>query len=268
MLVAGFGHWSEISIYSANVVSGLAYFSTSVHMGTLDYLITYLRGHGIVKGCRVFAMVCTLLLLLFILGMQLSSAWWVDDQTSNLFVICAFWDFSTRWNTYDDAGFVLARLYVMVILVWQHYLRIDILYSRWGRLPQGEDLMTKKRLVKYGIEDFDYREILYKQRAREEIITPRTWRRTIVTWTLIESFAFHEICGSRVWQIATLLYANVYGAILIFALREDHQGTVGPFNTMGFGQIVPVFLLALLIFALVESVHGTGPSQNIIVSPD
>ncbi|KAK5202980.1 hypothetical protein LTR41_011298 [Exophiala xenobiotica] len=242
MLVAGFGRWSEISIYSANVVSALAFFSASVHMGTLDFLITYLRGHGIVKGCRVFAMMCTLLLLIFILGMQLSSTWWVDDQRSNLFVICA--------------GFVLARLYVILILIWQHYLKLHMLYSRWGRLPQGEDLETKKKLVRYGIKEFDYRENLYKQRAREEIMKPPTWRRKIVTWRLVESFAFHEVCGSPVWQIAWLLYANVYGAILIFVLRKDHGGTVGPFNTMGFGQIVPVFLLVLLIFALVESVYG------------
>ncbi|KAK5562014.1 hypothetical protein LTR43_012391, partial [Exophiala xenobiotica] len=131
-----------------------------------------------------------------------------------------------------------------------------MLYSRWGRLPQGEDLETKKKLVRYGIKEFDYRENLYKQRAREEIMKPPTWRRKIVTWRLVESFAFHEVCGSRVWQIASLLYANVYGAILIFVLRKDHGGTVGPFNTMGFGQIVPVFLLVLLIFALVESVYG------------
>ncbi|KAK5549693.1 hypothetical protein LTR46_011906, partial [Exophiala xenobiotica] len=171
MLVAGFGRWSEISIYSANVVSALAFFSASVHMGTLDFLITYLRGHGIVKGCRVFAMMCTLLLLIFILGMQLSSTW----------------------------------LYVILILIWQHYLKLHMLYSRWGRLPQGEDLETKKKLVRYGIKEFDYRENLYKQRAREEIMKPPTWRRKIVTWRLVESFAFHEVCGSRVWQIASLL---------------------------------------------------------------
>lgn len=256
MLVAGFGHWNEISIYSANVVSALAYFSASVHMGTLDFLMTYLRGHGIVKGCRVFAMVCTLTLLVFLLGMGLSSTWYVDNKRSNLFLICAFWNFAFGWDTYDGLGYVVSRLYIIGILIWLHYERIDTLYSVWGPLPQGEDLMTKKKLERYGIKGFDYREKRYKQRARQIIVVAPNWRRTFATLRLVESFAFHEVFGSRIAQISSLLYANIYGAILIFDLRRAHEGTVGPFNTMGFGQIVPVFLLVLLIFALIESVYG------------
>lgn len=256
MLVACYGRWGGITIYSANVVSALAYFSASVHMGTLDFLTSYLRGHNIVRGCRVFAMICTATLLVFLMLLQLSSSWGVAVDRSNLFVICAFWDYTMMSGSLDYLNYALGKLYVVIVLVYVHFERIKTLYSVWGRLPQGQDLMTKARLVKYGIKDFEYRKDLYKERARNIIIRPPSLGKTLATWRLVESYAFHETHDSRVWQIASLLYANIYGAILIFELRNEHQGTVGPFNTMGFGQIVPVFLLVLLLFALVESVYG------------
>lgn len=73
---------------------------------------------------------------------------------------------------------------------------------------------------------------------------------------MVNWFAFQEVYSSRLTTLAALLYSNVYGVFLIFQARGQHVGIVGPFNTMGFGQIVPVFLLASLLFALVESYYG------------
>lgn len=254
MLVAGFGRWTEITVYSANVVVALAYFSTSVHMGTLDFLTTYLRRHGIVKGCRVFAMLCTVILLTFLLLLQLSPNWPFQYKRSNLFLICAFWNFSKGGDVLTVNA--ISGIYVICFLIWQHWQRITTLYSTSGLLPQGQDHWTKQKLEKHSLQWLDYKTILCKQQARKLIIMAPTWRRTLATWALIESTAFHETCNSRIWQMASTLFTNVYGAMLIIELRSQHQGTTGPFNTMGFGQIVPVFLLALLIFALVESIYG------------
>jgi hypothetical protein len=253
MLVAAFGRWSEITVYSANVVAALAFFSTSVHIGTLDFLTTYLRRHYVVKGCRVFAMMTTLILLIFILVLQLSIRWWATTGEANLFFICAFWDFSLL-----DVSFqlLLTQGYVIVLLLLTHYERIRMLYSEWGLLPQGQDGFTQSAMEKYGIKHFDYRMQIYKNRARQLLLRPASLPRSIATLLMVESFAFHEMRESRYWEVCELLYSNIYGAIIIFYMRDQHEGTVGPFNTMGFGQIVPIFLLALLIFAAVESIYG------------
>ena len=256
MLVAGFGGFSDITIYSANVVSALAYFSASVHMGTLDFLTTYLRKHGIVKGFRVVAMMGTAGLLVFLLGMQVKSNWWVRYGRSNLFVSCALWNPTNDYTTLDDLGAALGKAYVIANILLQHGERAWSLYSRLGRLPQGEGVYTSKRWQKHKISNARYRILIYKQRARELMLDNPSWRRTCKSWLMAESFAFHETYDSRLWDIGNLLYSNIYGAILIFQYRRQHEGTVGPFNSWGFGQIVPVFLLALLLFAATESVYG------------
>ncbi|EXJ90088.1 hypothetical protein A1O3_03157 [Capronia epimyces CBS 606.96] len=178
-------------------------------------------------------MVVTMILLVFFLVMQLSSTWWTDEGTdSNLFLICAFWDFSLTDSSFE---LILTRGYVIVVILFAHYEKVVTLYSDLGRLPQGEDMITKKRLIKYKVKDFDYRVQAYKKQARYLIVQNPSWRRTYQSFVLVESFAFHETHDSRLWQIAELLYQNIYGAILIFFYRNQHDGTVGRFNTMGFG---------------------------------
>jgi hypothetical protein len=261
MLVAAFGRWSSITTYSANVVAALAYFSSSVHMGTLDFLTTYLRRHDVVKGCRVVAMLLTVLMLVFFLALQLSDGWYVVDHQSNLFVKCAFQDFQVG----DSDGITwLPRLYVIALLVYAHYDKIAILYSKHGRAPQGISPIVAKRMRKYKIDRIEPRSVRYKRRAQRLIVQPPSLRRSVITWMMVESYAFHEAQESRAWDIASLLYANVVGAVRVFFYRNSSEGTSGPFNTMGFGQIVPVFLLVLLIFAAVESVYGNcaGPHAS------
>lgn len=253
MLVAAFGRWSQITVYSANVVASLAYFSSSVHMGTLDFLTTYLRRHDVVKGCRVAAMLVTVIMLVFILVLQNSDTWWIADQQSDLFLKCAFNDFAI--NKFDILNYI-SRFYVIILLLYAHYDKIVILYSKDGRPPQGIAPMVRTRMLRYKMDKVEDRAVRYKKRARDWILRPSSLRRKVAAWMMVESFAFYEAHESRAWQIASLLYANVFGATRIFFYRSLSDGTTGPFNTMGFGQIVPVFLLVLLIFAAIESIYG------------
>ncbi|KAF5570955.1 hypothetical protein FPHYL_790 [Fusarium phyllophilum] len=68
-----------------------------------------------------------------------------------------------------------------------------------------------------------------------------------------ETWAFHQCRGSFAWRLCWLWSGNVYGIVTIFTSRAVTTGMSGNPNKMGFGQVVPLTLLALPIFAAMES---------------
>ncbi|KAF5609117.1 uncharacterized protein FSUBG_4272 [Fusarium subglutinans] len=67
-----------------------------------------------------------------------------------------------------------------------------------------------------------------------------------------ETWAFHQCRGSFAWRLFWLWSGNVYGIVTIFISRAVTTGMSGNPNTMGFGQVVPLTLLTLPIFAAME----------------
>lgn len=72
-----------------------------------------------------------------------------------------------------------------------------------------------------------------------------------------ETWTFHQCRGSFVWRLFWLWSGNVYGIVTIFVSRAVTTGMSGNPNNMGFGQIVPLALLALPILVAMESHAGT-----------
>ncbi|RSL52415.1 hypothetical protein CEP53_008091 [Fusarium sp. AF-6] len=68
-----------------------------------------------------------------------------------------------------------------------------------------------------------------------------------------ESWAFHQCQGSFVYKILWLWSGNVYGIVSVFTARINTTGMSGKRDEMGFGQIVPLALLVLPIFAALQS---------------
>ncbi|KAF5598156.1 hypothetical protein FPANT_3920 [Fusarium pseudoanthophilum] len=67
-----------------------------------------------------------------------------------------------------------------------------------------------------------------------------------------ETWAFHQCHGSFTWRLFWLWSGNVYGIVTILTSRSVTTGMSGSPNEMGFGQIVPLALLALPILAAME----------------
>ncbi|TVY69785.1 hypothetical protein Focb16_v001798 [Fusarium oxysporum f. sp. cubense] len=71
-----------------------------------------------------------------------------------------------------------------------------------------------------------------------------------------ETWTFHQCRGSFVWRLFWLWSGNVYGIVTIFVSRAVTTGMSGNPNNMGFGQVVPLTLLALPILVAMESHAG------------
>ncbi|KAF4436304.1 hypothetical protein F53441_13285 [Fusarium austroafricanum] len=70
---------------------------------------------------------------------------------------------------------------------------------------------------------------------------------------IAENWAFHQCRGSYAWRLLWLWSGNVYGIVTIFISRTATTGMSGNPDKMGFGQVVPLALLALPVFAAMES---------------
>jgi hypothetical protein len=71
-----------------------------------------------------------------------------------------------------------------------------------------------------------------------------------------EQWAFHQSRGSFMWRVLWLWSGNVYGIVTVFMSRSERKGLSGDPDHWGFGQVVPLALLALPLFAAMESHAG------------
>ncbi|KAH7245587.1 hypothetical protein BKA59DRAFT_527378 [Fusarium tricinctum] len=72
-------------------------------------------------------------------------------------------------------------------------------------------------------------------------------------YRVAERLAFHQCRGSFMWRLLWLWSGNVYGIVTVFVSRSNRTGLSGDPDHWGFGQIVPLALLALPLFAAMES---------------
>ncbi|CZR33105.1 uncharacterized protein FPRO_01865 [Fusarium proliferatum ET1] len=129
------------------------------------------------------------------------------------------------------------------------------------------------RLLKSGVIKIEFKEQLskIKESKREQLLNE--WLKlkalTILTSKIVstgklrllarltaETWAFHQCRGSFAWRLFWLWSGNVYGIVTILTSRAVTTGMSGNPNKMGFGQIVPLTLLALPIFAAMEGRAG------------
>jgi hypothetical protein len=73
---------------------------------------------------------------------------------------------------------------------------------------------------------------------------------------LAERWAYHQCRGSFVWRILWLWSGNVYGITVVFTSRYATTELEGDPDAWGFGQVVPLALLALPIFTAMEGHAG------------
>lgn len=75
-------------------------------------------------------------------------------------------------------------------------------------------------------------------------------------YRIAERWAYHQCRGSFVWRILWLWSGNVYGITVVFTSRYSTTNLEGDPDHWGFGQVVPLALLALPIFTAMEGHAG------------
>lgn len=88
------------------------------------------------------------------------------------------------------------------------------------------------------------------------------------TWLLFFiSFTLREICFSLYFDLARIfmyLFQTTYSVLWARDIAAAH-GRIGQEDSWGFGQILPLLLLALPLFSLLEAVYGKPTSTHVFL---
>ncbi|SPO02569.1 uncharacterized protein DNG_05242 [Cephalotrichum gorgonifer] len=262
ILIGGVAGQNRLSIYEFSVVLSLAWFSSTTHLATLDALREYLKENRRIRDVRVGAMLATLVLLVYTFGVTVAAI----PLDNRLPVQCVF---AERGGPPPDgqgegdgapaigiSGLsVAAFLLALLLVLWAYASRVWKLYfedgevqvwclSVFGRTaPAKERDSTPSRLraIREYAADKQVEKLLAIRSSRGYL--PRT---------------FHALeyltAGSVLDTIPGIAFSFSYGVAQLALYRWSSAPELTPESSdMGFGQILPVFLLVLPFLAAGEA---------------
>ncbi len=276
VLIAGYINRCSMFVYHFNIVTALAWFSSTTHLSTLEVLRVYLIDHPGIRNWRVAAMLGILGLLVFA---QFGSLY-----ESGLPVQCAL---ESRWLYSVDPVQLAQLLMVDIYLVTSYSNRIGRLYSSdpdWSlqewvvkfvvwkmprkskkntRLPHLERIIIASSKRPNSEQSAMFR-ILRQRRRLEEA---RLMKTRGLYFHIV--FVSRQLSNAFLSDILTSLFGVTYGIAQIIVYRRSVPigGLSGSQNIMGFGQLMPLVLMALPAFAAGEAYLGkvlgtvVGPSM-------
>ena len=279
VLIAGYSKICSMPIYHFNIVASLAWFSSATHLATLGVLRSYLVAHPVVRNWRVIAMVLLLILLL----VAQFPAW--SDGDDSLPVSCFFLDMEIP----AEFSGLITLITTLGFLVVTFVERIAPLYSLdldWNITDSSIEMLVKLLLGK------GYREPSHQTIARQSTLSGNSTTSTSAlireerekvrydrfryslendnsyfkSYLISTFFIAQEMSYAFVSQGTILVFdlALGFAYTIVYRLATPDAGIEGNQNEMGFGQLVPLFLLLLPALAIGEIYFG-GCKVRIVV---
>lgn len=237
-----------------------AWLSSTTHLATLDALRNHLRGYGIIRDIRVACMI-NMLLLLTITFAFVQTDWNWNDRMYMIYRGEPFlpWDGVTMGVTMIVGN--TAWVCVLLIIWGNYFTRIQDLYLKQRHaLYLGSSLEWRLRNHRTG------RPLLHSQHFAELMSTSRLLRvyRISKSGPLLRTLlkAVHAYEGSSLSSIPGIFFCFSYGVtwninISNILYRLNHEICPQPHtNRMGFGEVIPLLLLLLPIFAAGATYYG------------
>ena len=256
LLIAAFVRHSDITIYSTNIVMSLTLLSSTVHLATMPTLRPLWRQHLILKWIRAFTMYALFTMIMFLLFPPIGSNWWPTPRSSDLFFTCAL----RRFRTQKTPARICTQVGVAVYFFVSYVEAIGSLFTQNDRNWPAGQILLQLLCNKSTLNLLPDSKKVTSQRA---LHTPRFVPAAVWGLVCAESYAFFEYCESYAYNMNWLLFAQVYSVTYIIVSRNESQGTVGPFNRLGYGQIVAIVMLLLPLFAALEALYGSFPPRLV-----
>ena len=269
ILIAGHTDRCSRSIYHFRIISALGWFSSTTHLSTLAVLRPYLIDHPRVRNWRVIAMVAIFGLLV------VSQAGAFSIQNSSLPVQCVF-------NSYAPYGLnaiaTIGLALVIIFLCLLYANKISRLYTLdpdWGVQGWILELLTRPLIRKINVHNLEKIVVTTSALTRAEQGTvyrrlqqrKRWWRycngwvkrRSAISRHMVQFWYLNqEMQRSFLSEILTTLFGVGYGIAQVITYRNlvPKAGLSGDQNTISFGQLVPLLLIALPLLAAGEIYYG------------
>ena len=269
ILAAGFAKRCTINVYHWQVVVYLAWMSSGTHLITLSVLRTYLREKHILRAVRVAGMLVLFVMLCIAIVPTGSQNYYniingnLYDDYSNVnadfLVECfacgvpsaCFWR-PKYWNGWRwDAGFSL------LLLVSSYTARAAALFESseafFTRNIRDRWLRKVEKALDRKVQQIRGRGVHQQKASWAQILSYRTYLATYAV-TLASFDLYSSFLVPLLWALLNL----VWGSLQLLDPRTAlaSQGQIAEENTFGFGQIIPLMLLALPLVAAFDAYYG------------
>ncbi|KAF1999214.1 hypothetical protein P154DRAFT_577151 [Amniculicola lignicola CBS 123094] len=245
ILIAGFQK-CDISSYSQSTVAALAWFSCTTHLATIAVLQRYLRCYAWLRHLRVFGM----LLIASLISPSLILTSLTGPVDSSFYC-------HVRNITFDKRkGFLelMQMIFIIIYLIYAYFKRLMPLYL--SPIPTG-----------------DRRRLAMAQKHNQAVAGWRRTRSIPENTTRVSAYrmavlVFIEFNASFISTIASILFMGAYGLTRTILIWSSHSIEL----EMGLGQMVPLILLVLPVFALIETLsevreeHRSADGQGLETS--
>jgi hypothetical protein len=279
ILIAAISSRCQISLYEWHVVTSLAYFSATTHSLSLDVLRGYLEKHVWVRYSRILFTVVFLVFFSFVFVVDYSVSraggkmtWPTRHTNSGTIVQCLF----LRVGSPIDAEFRMKLILIVVpilAILWGKHISV---IGRLRGMSAVQATATTERHITVtvldrislhlwsnisGIPQNDCEEILNASHTYYDAkIRPSEEKKRISTWYFLEQYH-----GTYLSEIPVWAFQFVYGTSnTIQAVWYSDVQVTDEFKILGFGQVVAIGLLVLLLLAFVDIVPGKRCGNTLI----
>lgn len=274
MIIAALVQHCQLSVYEFQVVNCLAWFSSTTHLATLTMLQHYLMENKVVRNIRVVAMSLNLGLLIY--TTIISNVAYVDNSAKIQCVMDLRQPLDLLPNTLDFANVIIAILFLLVQYgqaITRLYSQdtIDSLFSTWLRV------YCCNRQEGPGLGEIGFKE-WYESEVNQSPRRPGSDARRRHFWSrataakeskrsrsgqilLTALAAWIDFRQSFLGTIPALLMSFSYAITQLVYTRMSKPDIQNSENLVDFGQIVPIFLLALPLLAFIEMYYETHPGE-------
>ncbi|KAF5018071.1 hypothetical protein F66182_9970 [Fusarium sp. NRRL 66182] len=248
ILISGITNQNNLTGYEFSVMTSLAWFSSTTHLATMDALRTYLKDHKLVRNIRIVGILCVLLLLGYAFTVTTNVG--VIDELRTVSVGCLYTD-----NEYDSWGSqylpLVAWNLALILIVWGYVTRVADLCSRNGVGAIVSRIFKRKRDASSSSTPSSPASV--ESRAGAHGNFERHFQRA-------KSVVQVVMGGTKVYStsvlssFSTITFSFSYGVSQVYLYRWKFVPALTPeTNHMSFGQLMPIFLLALPFLSAVET---------------
>ena len=268
ILAAGYAKRCTINVYHWQVVVYLAWMSSGTHLVTLSVLRTYLREKHILRVVRVAGMLILFFMLCIAIvptGSQTyysiinRDPFYIDLSYRVVFFegsacgvpSACFWrrKYWSGWRW--DAGFSL------LLLVSSYTARAAALFESseafFTRNIRDRLLGKVGKALDRKVQQIRGHGIHQQKASWAQILSYRTYLATYAV-TLASLELYSSFLAPLLWVFLNL----VWGSLQLLNPRRTlaKYGHIAEENTFGFGQIIPLMLLALPLLAAFDAYYG------------
>ena len=275
LLLAGYIKLRGLSLYHFNIIASVAWFSAAVHWMALSTLQIYFIG-------RMRALYWRLIWLVLFLGLLIVAQFaTVSNIDQSYAVACVFRGYGSLSHVEIGTG-VVSVLYavdlyvdaIMSILLsdlswsWSTWLLVSTVNSilRFQERQRAKSIESSsssnrkdssrpRQIVAEAIQKRQEEEFERYTSHATRLSSSKGRRNVFVIFCAIID---EELRRSFLYKIFNAIFIFVYGTASTFmARRPDGLNIDGNQDTMGFGQIVPLLLLLLPVFSILDTFQGT-----------